>query len=226
MAESADSFQNIEWHLKNRIPKNPTLDQRVKWYIEHVRNCACPPLDREVLEEVKRRYIDTHQEFWIFFNRNDHRALALWAADCAGHLLPCFEKRFAEDHRPRKAIETLRKWIKTGEFSMSVIRHASLSARAAARDVGEDNAARFAARAAGQAVATAHVPTHALGPALYAIKAVAAANPTDVKAAIATERDWQFQRLPENLREWVDTGLKQKQRLLSKNLRLVQRHNK
>jgi hypothetical protein len=60
-------------------------------------------------------------------------------------------------------------------------------------------------------VATAHVITHALGPALYALKAVAARNPKDVNAAIIKERAWQGRRIPENLREWVEAGLKQKQ---------------
>ena len=92
-----------------------------------------------------------------------------------------------------------------------MIRGASLAAHAAARAVRkEDNAARFAARAAGQAVATAHVPTHAFGPVFYAYKAVAAAYPADIQAAVAKEHDWQFQRLPENLREWVSAGVKQK----------------
>ncbi|HZD60369.1 MAG TPA: hypothetical protein VE439_07950 [Anaerolineae bacterium] len=215
------SSQNAEWHLKNTMPKNPTLDQRVRWHIEHARNCPCPSLDGEILEELKKRYMNTHQEFWIFFNRNDHKALALWAAACAEHLLPFFEEKYPEDARPREAIRTLREWVNTRKFSMPVIRGASLAAHAAAREAKEeDNAACFAARAAGQAVATAHVPTHALGPALYAIKVVTATNRTDIKAAIAKERDWQLRRLPENLREWVDSGVKQKQRtFLPKNLR-------
>ena len=79
---------------------------------------------------------------------------------------------------------------------MAVIRKASLDAHAAARDVGEDNAARSAARAAGQAVATAHVPMHALGAANYVLQAIyRATNPSGVDAAIAIERDWQLQRL-------------------------------
>jgi hypothetical protein len=82
-----------------------------------------------------------------------------------------------------------------------------------------DDAALYAARAAGQAVATAHVPTHALGAALYVIKAVAAANRTEVKVAIDSEREWQFNHLPENLHEWVAAGLKKNERLLPKNLR-------
>jgi hypothetical protein len=202
---------NHEWHSKNILPENPTLDRRVKWHIEHARHCSCGAVDEKILEEVKKRYTNTHQEFWIFFNRDDHKALALWAADCAEHVLPLFEEKYPDDPRPREAIRILREWEKTGKFSMPVIRGASLSAHAAARAVKEgDNAARFVARAAGQAVATAHVPTHALGPALYAYKAVAAANPLDAKAAIAKEHEWQFQRLPEALKEWVSAGVKQK----------------
>jgi hypothetical protein len=163
--------------------------------------------------------MNIHQEFWIYFNKSDHKNLALWAADCAEHILPFFVEKYPEDTRPEEAIMTLREWVNTGKFSMPVIRGASLAAHAAAREVKkEDNAARFAARAAGQAVATAHVPTHALGSALYAIKAVAAANSIGVKAAIDIERDWQFRRLPENLREWVVSGLKKNERLLPKDL--------
>jgi hypothetical protein len=212
---------NAEWHSKNKMPENPTLDQRVKWHIEHARHCSCRPLDGEILEELKKRYMNTHQEFWIFFNRDDHKALALWAADCAEHVLPFFEEKYPNDTRPQEAIRILREWVNTGKFSMPVIRGASLAAHAAAREVkAEDNAARFAARAAGQAVATTHVPTHALGSALYAYKAVAATNPPDIKAAVAKEQEWQFQGLSENLREWVVSGMKQKQRaFLPPNLR-------
>lgn len=213
---------NAEWHSKNKLPKNPALDQSVKWHIEHARHCSCRPLDGEILEELKKRNMNTHQEFWIFFNVDDHKALALWAADCAERVMPFFEEKYPDDTRPREAIRTLREWINSGKFSMPVIRGASLSAHAAAREVKkEDNAARFAARAAGQAVATAHVPSHAFGSALYAYKAVAATHPLDIKAAIAKEQEWQFQRLPENLREWVVSSVQQKQRaFLPSTLRL------
>jgi hypothetical protein len=163
--------------------------------------------------------MNIHREFWTLFNRDDHKALANWAADCAEHVLPFYEDKYPADQRPCAAIETLKEWIETGDLRMSVIRHASLAAHAAAREVGEASAARFAARAAGQAVATAHVPTHALGPALYAVKAAAAANPANAKDAVAGERAWQSSQLPENLRGWVISGLRQKQQLLPRNLR-------
>lgn len=102
----------------------------------------------------------------------DKRILAVWATDCAERVLPYFEDDYPEDPRPRNALTALHEWIATGVFHMADIRTASLASHAAARKVGEDDAARSAARAAGQAVATAHVATHSLGAALYAQQAV------------------------------------------------------
>jgi hypothetical protein len=127
-----------------------------------------------------------------------HKILAVWAIDCAERVLPHFEEKYPDDHRPRTAIGTLKKWIDTGDFKMSVIRKTSLDAHAAAREVGEDNAARSAARSAGQAVATAHVRTHSMGAAIYALQAIhRAAKPSDADAAVENEREWQYRRLLE-----------------------------
>jgi hypothetical protein len=46
---------NREWHLANKMAKNPTLDQRVVWHVEHARNCECRKLEGKMLEEVKKR---------------------------------------------------------------------------------------------------------------------------------------------------------------------------
>jgi hypothetical protein len=130
--------------------------------------------------------------------KTDHKILAVWAVDCAERVLPYFEEKYPEDNRPRNAIETLQTWINTGVFKMAVIRKASIAAHAAAREVREDNAARSAARAAGQAVATAHFPTHSIGAAIYALQAIhRATNSSDADAAVAKERDWQYQHLLE-----------------------------
>jgi len=78
-----------------------------------------------------------------------------------------------------------------------------VAAHAAAREAKENDSTCFAARAAGQAVTTAHVPQHALGGAYYALKAIAAADPANAEVNVAKERDWQAQRLPENLRQEI-----------------------
>ena len=81
---------------------------------------------------------------------------------------------------------------------MAVIRKASLDSHAAAREVGEDNAARSAARAAGEAVATAHVPIHSIGAAIYGLQAIhRATDASEADAAVAKERAWQYQHLLE-----------------------------
>jgi hypothetical protein len=137
-------------------------------------------------------------EFVELIKNIDHKTLAVWAIDCAERVLPYFEGTYPEDKRPRNALETLQTWIDTRVFKMAVIRKASLTAHAAAREVGEDNAARSAARAAGQAVATAHVPTHSMGAAIYALQAIhRATSATVADAAVAKERDWQTQHLLE-----------------------------
>jgi len=130
--------------------------------------------------------------------RTDQKTLALWAIDCAERVMPYFEEKYPKDARPRKAIETLKAWIDTGVFKMTVIRKASLDSHAAAREVGEDSPARSAARAAGQAVATAHVPRHSYGSAIYAQQAIfRASKPSEADAAVAKERQWQIARLRE-----------------------------
>src|SRR2546425_10276109 len=111
----------------------------------------------------KSKFSITHKDESMveLVRKTDHKTLAIWAIDCAERVLPYFEEKYPEDHRPRQAIEALQTWIYTGLFKMAVIRKASLDSHAAAREVGADNAARSAARATGQAVATAHVPRHA-----------------------------------------------------------------
>jgi hypothetical protein len=183
---------NILWHEKHKLPANTTLDQRVEWHMEHARRCPCPPGDEDIWEELNKRYSGKHQDFWILFNINDHRELGLWAANLADQVLPKFDVKYSRDTRPRTAIETLRTWIKTGEFRMPMIREAALGAHAAAKAVATENQmAEYAAHAAGQAVATAHVPTHAIGTAYYVLK-------IDKTTKLHP---------PEKLRQWIQTKL-------------------
>jgi hypothetical protein len=83
----------------------------------------------------------------------------------------------------------------SGLFKMAIIRQASLDSHTSARTAHQngETAASFAAHAAGQAVATAHVSTHALGCSVYGIKA-AAAHSGDGHDVVQ-EQNWQLQRL-------------------------------
>ena len=130
----------------------------------------------------------------------DHHLLALWAAACAEHVLHLFEAVQPSDPRPRRTIASARAWAR-GEMTMSQAR-AAAGANSAARDLS--GAARFAAYAAGQAVAVSHVPAHELGAAAYAIKAVRAAAPAgEAESAGRLECRWQREQLPAQIRGLV-----------------------
>jgi len=46
---------NRRWHEKNRMPKNPSLEERIKWHVEHSKNCRCRPISEKILTEIKKR---------------------------------------------------------------------------------------------------------------------------------------------------------------------------
>jgi hypothetical protein len=131
----------------------------------------------------------------------NHQLLAIWAANCAEHVLYLFESVQPSDLRPRHAIDQARAWVH-GEIKMTDARSAAGHAMAAARKLS--GAARNAAFAAGQAAAVAHVAAHELGAAAYAIKAArlaVAENERDNAGYL--ECKWQREQLPEEIRELV-----------------------
>jgi hypothetical protein len=137
----------------------------------------------------------------------DHRLLALWAADCAEHVLPIFQTVCPDDDRPLKAIEATRLWA-SGEIKMTQAKEFSGAAYTAAREAKDvSEAARMAALSAHQAAVVAHVAAHELGAAAYAIRAVMESAPkSEREAARITERDWQRSRLPEQIKALVLDG--------------------
>ena len=131
---------------------------------------------------------------------SDHRLLAVWAADCAEHVLHHFESVQPSDPRPREAIERIRAWTRA-EIKMMESRAAGGHAMGAARNLS--GAARHAAYSAGQAACVAHVAAHELGAAAYAIKAARAAAPGSEERAGLLECRWQRGRLPDAIRDLV-----------------------
>lgn len=132
---------------------------------------------------------------------HDHRLLALWAADCAEHVLHHVEAALPGDDRPRHAIDLGRAWAR-GEVPWATARTAAGHANAAARDLR--GAPRYAAYAAGQAAAVGHVAAHELGAAAYAIRAVWAAAPdADRVEAGRSECRWQRGQLADEIRDLV-----------------------
>lgn len=46
-----------DWHRANRMPKNPTPDQRIAWHVEHALHCGCRPIPPKLAAEMTRRGI-------------------------------------------------------------------------------------------------------------------------------------------------------------------------
>lgn len=48
---------NREWHSAHPMPKNPTLEQRMTWHLEHKKNCGCRDIPEKLKEAIKRKGI-------------------------------------------------------------------------------------------------------------------------------------------------------------------------
>ncbi len=46
---------NKEWHLANKMPINPTKEERLNWHLKHSKKCNC----REMPESIKQELINS-----------------------------------------------------------------------------------------------------------------------------------------------------------------------
>jgi hypothetical protein len=127
----------------------------------------------KMITSKDRRMVERNSRYHLLFARK--------AAEEAKRVLPLFEKEHPNDARPRLAIDAIKAWSQgKRQLGMAEVRKLSLDAHAAAR-ASKSDAARFAARAAGQAVATWHVPTHAMAVPMYVWKAIYAKKCSCIK---------------------------------------------
>ncbi len=40
---------NRDWHMLHKMPTPATEQQRLKWHLEHARNCSCRPFPKGLL---------------------------------------------------------------------------------------------------------------------------------------------------------------------------------
>jgi hypothetical protein len=128
-------------------------------------------------------------------SETDRRIVALWAADCAGRVLPLFEAAAPSDGRPADAIARAMAFGRGELDAAGQIRQRFVAGRAASAVAGP--AAIAAARSAAQASGVAHMGAHALGAAAYAAKAAGLASGED---ALDAEISWQLNHMTEPVR--------------------------
>ena len=144
---------------------------------------------------------------WVLEHRggslkiDQQKQLMKWALECVNHLLPLLNGSINE--KITNAITVGNNWI-TGKATTG---DAIKSAREIIKYVRTLNNELeiLITRAAGQAVATAHMADHSMGPVYYGIKAIKING-----GSIDSEIKWQIEQLPNNIKELVLNGLKNK----------------
>jgi hypothetical protein len=126
--------------------------------------------------------------------REQHHQLIQWACDCSMHVLHLFGEQI--DDRLIFALNVAQEW-RLGNASVGDARKASVDAHAVARESANPTAIAVA-RSVGHVIATAHMANHSLGAAWYALKAVKNAG-----LSIESERKWQDEKLPSEVKELV-----------------------
>lgn len=53
----AKHIVNKQWHASHKMPKYPTLQQRIDWHLEHAKHCGCRTIPTTVIEEMEKRGI-------------------------------------------------------------------------------------------------------------------------------------------------------------------------
>ena len=141
------------------------------------------------------RFIAEHRGGLL--TKKHHRQLMIWACTCTEHVLPLHGGTL--DERLKNALLIAREWA-NGNTTAGEAMKASVGAHAVAREL-TDQTSIAVARAVGQAVACAHMADHSLGAVIYALKAIKSAG-----KSIETERKWQNEQLPLEIREIVLTA--------------------
>jgi len=150
-----------------------------------------------------KRFIAEHRGGVL--TKEQHRQLIQWACACVEKVLPLFGEE--PDSRLLMAIHVAGEW-KNGSASVGEARKAALEAIALANET-LNPVSEAVARAAGHAAATAHMADHALGAALYAMKAVKTAG-----KSVEAERKWQNDQLPFEILDLVTSSRTIKEKFL------------
>lgn len=147
-----------------------------------------------------RRFVALHRGGEL--TPTDHRSLMVWALACTYHVRTWTSLEF--NSSLLQALHTAQEWI-DGKATTGDAMKASRAVHAEAKGIG-DPIEQLLARCVGQAVATAHMADHCLGPAWYAIKIV-----REVGGSVDVERAWQLEQLsflPPHLVTLVSTAPK------------------
>lgn len=109
-------------------------------------------------------------ELLELIRKQKHRTLVMWAFICAEEPLKILKENYPDENRPGDAIKLCKEWAK-GKIKMPIAKKALLQVHAIAKEI--QNPVHIAlCHAVGQACATVHVETHAIGLPIYELSAI------------------------------------------------------
>lgn len=173
------------------------------------------------------------QELIEGLGKQNHRTVILWALDCAQIPLAEIETEYPFEQRPRRCLQIGAQWAQ-GKVKMPEAKKAILACHAVAKTI-DDPAMIALCHAIGQAAASVHTETHALGLAIYELTALVIRskdidwiNPVSEKLAYYTQRlSYWAENTDKETREWAsflsDDSLFKKEALLSKKRKPINR---
>jgi hypothetical protein len=148
-----------------------------------------------------KRFIKEHRKGLP--KKEQHIQLINWSCRCSEKVLHLFCE--ISDERLKKALVIVKEWA-NGNASVSDSMKASAGTHAAARE-SSNPISTPVARSVGHAVAAAHMANHSSGAVLYALKAVKNAD-----KSVDTERKWQNEQLPSEIKGIVQTAMFMKEK--------------
>lgn len=110
------------------------------------------------------------QDLLALIGEQKHRTLVMWAFLCVNAPLACLKAKYPQEERPETAVRLCREWA-MGRVKMPIAKKALLEAHAVAKELS-DPVDIALCHAVGQACATVHVETHAIGLPLYELTAI------------------------------------------------------
>ncbi|MBU1143548.1 MAG: hypothetical protein KKH92_07895 [Firmicutes bacterium] len=145
---------------------------------------------------LSKKYI---VELESILHLSTHAVCAIFASDCANHVLEILEHDFEINYQAKHAILAPHRWV-SHDISMIESRVYAQKIHVIAKDE-ENLALKYLYRACGHAAATPHVKKHAIHATNYAIKSLLSLKSGDTEDVEENERKWQIKRL-------LDLGLK------------------
>ena len=193
------------------------------------------------INDVREKY---RRGNWLLFSRDSvclqeliqliclqkHRTIVMWIFECVEQPVALLKSHYAEERRPEEAIHLCKLWAE-GKVKMPIAKKALLQVHTMAKEL-KDPVEITLCHAVGQACATVHVETHAVGFVFYELTAIVQKMGIDdceyalenkIEKYLSSLKSWQ-DRIDTRTYQWADfladdSGVNKERQLWEKRLK-------